>query len=145
VPDDAPHQVDLSALDAATARHMSLQDALADQLRERGIEPRSPGSWQPRFDLAFEHEGRGYVTEVKSGAPVSAQQVRLGVGQILEYSHLMQDGEHRVRPVLLLEGEPPHPWTVLLDGNLGITVIRGDAISASLDRLLLRPDRTPTP
>ena len=47
VPDQAPHEVDLSKLDAATARHMSLQDELADLLIERGIEPRSPASWQP--------------------------------------------------------------------------------------------------
>jgi hypothetical protein len=142
-PDNAPHQVDLSALDAATSRHMSLQDELANHLSERGIEARSPGSWQPQFDLAFEHQGQRYVVEIKSGAPVSAQQVRLGVGQILEYCHLMQDDERRVSPVLLLQGDPPGPWNVLLR-DLGIRVIRGDAISASLDHLLLSQRGAPT-
>lgn len=139
VPDSAPHEVDLSALDAATSRHMALQDELADQLEERGLAPRSPGSWQPQFDLAFEHEGSCYIVEVKSGLPVSAQQVRLGVGQVFEYRHLMDAGEQRVHPVLLLEGEPPYPWNVLLDGDLGIAVVRADAMSGSVDHLLSPP------
>ena len=136
VPDRAPHEVDLSKLDGATARHMSLQDELADQLLERGIEPRSPASWQPQFDLAFEHEGRHFVVEVKTGYPVSAQQVRLGVGQTLEYCHSLRNDKSAPRPVLLLEGEPPAPWSVLLDDELGISVIRADGIASSLDRLL---------
>src|SRR5262249_44642283 len=36
------HLVDLSELDRATERHMNLQDRLAEALRHRGIEPRSP-------------------------------------------------------------------------------------------------------
>lgn len=136
VPDRAPHEVDLSRLDAATARHMSLQDELADQLLERGIEPRSPATWQPDFDLGFEHEGRHFVVEVKTGYPVSTQQVRLGVGQVLEYCHSLRDAESCPRPVLLLEAEPPSPWPVLLQEELGISVIRGDRIASSLERLL---------
>ncbi len=136
VPDRAPHEVDLSKLDAATARHMSLQDEFADQLIERGIEPRSPASWQPQFDLAFEHEGRHFVVEVKTGYPVSTQQTRLGVGQVLEYCHVLRDGESSPRPVLLLEGEPPSPWPVLLHDELGISVIRADGIVSSLNGLL---------
>lgn len=141
VPDRAPHEVDLSELDAATARHMSLQDELADQLIGRGIKPRSPASWQPQFDLAFEHEGRHLVVEVKTGYPVSTQQVRLGVGQVLEYCHALRDGESSPQPVLLLEGEPPSPWPVLLRDELGICVIRADGIARSLD-LLSANERT---
>lgn len=136
VADRAPHEVDLSELDAATARHMSLQDELADELIGRGIEPRSAASWQPQFDLAFEHGGRHFVVEVKTGYPVSAQQVRLGVGQILEYCHSLRDNETTPCPVLLLEGEPPAPWPVLLHDELEVSVIRGDFIASSLDRLL---------
>lgn len=136
VPDRAPHEVDLSNLDAATARHMRLQDDLADQLLERGIEPRSPGPFQPQFDLAFEHSGHHFVVEVKTGDPVSPQQVRLGVGQILEYCHSLRTSGASPRPVLLLENEPPSPWPGLLHDELGIDVIRGDRIASSLDRLL---------
>jgi hypothetical protein len=134
-PDDIVHRVDLSALDAATARHMSMQDELANNLRERGIEPRSPGSWEPQYDLAFEHDGQRYVVEVKSGSPVSSQQVRLGVGQVLEYCYLMRRLGQQLHPVLMLEGDPPNPWGVLAS-DLGIAVIRVAELVASLDRLL---------
>jgi hypothetical protein len=99
-PDDAPHKVDLAALETATARHMALQDE---------------------------------------------QQVRLGVGQILEYCHRMRDATRPARPVLLLEGEPPDPWVALLDDDLGIAVIRSDRLSASIDALLSEPKDTPLP
>lgn len=130
------HQVDFAELDRATKRHMDLQDRLADMLHGRGVEPRSPASWQPQFDLAFEHAGRRFVVEVKSGDPVSVQQVRLGAGQVLEYSHLLRDIDSQdVRAVLLVEVEPPQPWRVLADA-LGIQFLRADQLEKSLSSLL---------
>lgn len=127
--------VDLSELDRATKRHMDLQDCLADALRKRKITPLSPGSWQPQFDLAFEQEGKRYVAEVKSGDPVSAQQVRLGVGQLLEYRHLLGDADSQdVCAVLLVESAPPIPWAVLA-GSAGIQILRADQIEKSLTAL----------
>lgn len=133
-PDDAPHRVDLSALDAATARHMMLQDLLAGRLTARGIRPLSPSATDPAFDLAFEHNGYRYVVEVKSGLPVTPQQVRLGTGQILEYAHLLRDRDRDVIPALLIESEPPSPWTQLAAG-LGIRLVRADALAEGLDSL----------
>ncbi len=135
--DELPvHTIDLSELDRATERHMELQDRLAEALRERGVEPRSPAAWQPRFDLAFEHGGRRFVVEVKSGDPVGAQQARLGAGQVLEYRHLLSDGSSvKVEPVLLFEAEPPYPWTALA-GEIGLRLLRADRLEESLSILL---------
>jgi hypothetical protein len=131
-----PNLVDLSELDRATKRHMELQDRLADQLRGRGLDPRSPGSWQPQFDLAFEHAGIYYVVEVKSGRPVTSQQVRLGVGQVLEYQHLLTtSSSQRVRSALLVEALPPDPWVALAD-SLGVLLLDGDALGESLSLML---------
>lgn len=128
--------VDLAELDRATERHMDLQDRLADALRERDLEPRSPGSWQPQFDLAFEHDGERFVVEVKSGNPVSSQQMRLGSGQVLEYRHLLREFDgHDVHAVLLIEGEPPQPWDVLA-AALGIKLLRASKLEESLTTLL---------
>ena len=129
---------DLAELDRATKRHMDLQDRLADALRRRGVEPRSPGSWQPQFDLAFEHADERFVVEVKSGDPVSAQQVRLGAGQLLEYRHLLRNSDtvsQEAHAVLLVEAEPPHPWTALV-GGVGIRFLRADQLEESLSALL---------
>lgn len=135
--DELPlHLVDLAELDRATKRHMHLQDRLADLLRERGIEPRSPASWQPKFDLAFEHGGKRFVVEVKSGDPVGAQQARLGAGQVLEYRHLLGDGgSTEVEPVLLFEAEPPYPWAALAV-EFGLRLLRDDRLEESLAALL---------
>jgi hypothetical protein len=128
--------VDLAELDRATERHMDLQDRLADALRERGLEPRSPGSWQPQFDLAFEHGGQRFVVEVKSGSPVSAQQMRLGAGQVLEYRHLLRDaGDDDAHAVLLIEEKPPSPWCALVDA-LNIKLLQADELEQSLTTLL---------
>ena len=70
---------------------------------------------------------------MKSGSPVTSQQVRLGVGQVLEYCHLIGDA---ARSVLLVESAPPEPWPAMLPGHLGIGVLRADRLSASLDALL---------
>jgi len=130
------HLVDLVELDRATKRHMDLQDCLADALRSRGVEPRSPGSWQPQFDLAFEHAGKCFVVEVKSGDPVSAQQVRLGAGQVLEYRHLLRGSvSQEVHAVLLIEAEPPNPWSGLAVA-VGIQFLLVDRLEESLAALL---------
>jgi hypothetical protein len=136
-PDDVPLQFDLTKLEGATARHMELQDRLAVSLRERGIEPRSPAPSQPLFDLAFEHAGCRYVVEVKSGLPVTSQQIRLGISQILEYAYVLQDPSDDVIPVLLVEGVPPAPWTELA-AQLRVHVIRADALDTALDNLTRR-------
>lgn len=128
--------VDLSELDRATKRHMDLQDRLADALRGRGIEPRSPAAWQPKFDLAFEHGGRRFVVEVKSGDPVGVQQARLGAGQVLEYRHLLtEDDSTAMEAVLLFEAGPPDPWAALT-AEVGLKLLRADHLEESLATLL---------
>lgn len=127
--------LDLSELDRATRHHMILQDRLARMLRERGIEPRSPGPGQPEFDLAFEHEGKRFVVEIKTSDPVARQQIRLGVGQVLEYRHLLAGERVEVEPVLLFEAEPPDPWKLIAE-RLGLRLLRADRMEQSLSALL---------
>jgi hypothetical protein len=140
-PNDAVHMVDLAALETGTARHMDLQDDLAAALLARGVQPRRPIGSQPVFDLAFEHGGARYVVEVKSGDPASSQQVRYGVGQVLEYTHLLNqqgamiDVAVPVIPVILIESAPPAPWTQLTQ-QLGVRVLIATDLDSGLDALL---------
>lgn len=126
---------DLGALDKATRRHMEMQDALAEHLKERGIKPRSPAPGAPQFDLAFTHNGQTFIAEAKTGVPVSAQQVRLGVGQVLEYCYVARDAWGDVRPLLLLEGQPPEPWEAICL-ELGIGILVADNLSDSVEAVL---------
>jgi hypothetical protein len=134
--DSTLHVVDLAELERATKRHMDLQDRLAETLVARGVEPRSPASWEPQFDVAFEDEGKLYVVEIKSGSPVSAQQMRLGSGQALEYRHLLShNASMDVRAVVMVEGKPPPPW-MQLAARLGIRLLCADQLEPSLSELL---------
>jgi hypothetical protein len=88
--------------------------------------------------LIFGYGGKAFVVEVKSGNPVSAQQVRLGAGQVLEYRDLLRDGQFGlpdVRAVLLLDGEPPLPWREMAR-SLGIWLLNADRLEDSLTDLL---------
>lgn len=139
-----PHRVvDLAELDRATRRHMELQDRLASELRRRGIVPRSPEIWQPQFDLAFEHDGQRWVIEVKTSDPVSAQQVRLGLGQVLEYRHRLScPGAPCVVAALLLETTPADPWSAICQ-DLGVVLVAADRLHEALSQLASGDGRGP--
>jgi hypothetical protein len=131
-----PHVVDLAELDRATKRHMRLQDQLAEALRRRGIEPLSAATSEPKFDLAFEFGSNRYVVEVKGGNPPGSQQVRLGVGQVVEYRHLLAQGQPvDVRPVVLLETGPSYPWPSLAK-EIGLRFLVADRLEESMTALL---------
>jgi hypothetical protein len=97
-----------------------------------------PTGSQPVFDLAFEHNSARYVVEVKSGEPASSQQVRYGVGQVLEYTHLLNQQAAAAMPVMsviLIETAPPAPWAELAE-QLGIRFLVIADLQAGLDALL---------
>lgn len=118
---------DWNALDEASRAHMQLQNSLAEYVKSLGVEPRSPGSAEPEFDLAWEHEGTTVVVEVKSANQTNhRQQARLGVGQVLEYAAILNsDNPGDYRPVLLL-GESPTDYDYLLATSSGVIVIGPD-------------------
>lgn len=129
---------DWNALDESSRAHMQLQNALADYARSLGVEPRSPRSFDPAFDLAWEHDGTTVIIEVKSANEANhRQQARLGIGQVLEYAAVLNDevpGDYR--PVLLL-GQSPTDLDYLLATTSGVVVIGPDQFNElGLEELL---------
>lgn len=83
----SPHRyVDLDAVDRALAAHEGTLAKLARVVRQSGFEPLTAASPDLAFDLAW-HRGRTvHVAEVKSLTESNeAQQLRLGLGQVLDY------------------------------------------------------------
>ncbi|MBA4021638.1 MAG: hypothetical protein C0482_04685 [Gordonia sp.] len=97
---------DLAALDRGTAAHTETIRLLSTYLFEYGIQTHDPVPGAPLFDAGWSWRGDIYIAEVKSlGVSVAAetQQIRLGLGQILDYSYQLNNG---ARPVLVLERSP---------------------------------------
>lgn len=121
-------EVDLSGLDVGTAAHqetLALLIALLAPTVVQGLsEPKVDAAWLSRTDAATL-----VIAEVKSltGAH-QAQQIRLGIGQILDYVVTLRagspDGVDTIWPVLVLEKEPDDPerWVaVAAAGGIELT------------------------
>ncbi len=112
--------LDLSRLDKATARHEATVGALIAHLSRQGIEACTYASGAPEFDAGWSRGEDIFVAEVKSltGARED-QQIRLGVGQILDYAQQLRNAcpSTVIHPVLVLEKRPSAArWTALAEG-----------------------------
>jgi hypothetical protein len=111
--------VEVTSREAVTARdpdaagrglraHNRLQNRLNDLVEAAGhtpIDPESP--IDPAFDLAWFVEQTLFVVEVKSCTQDNqTQQLRLGIGQVLDYEDTLLARGHTVQPVLYLEQQP---------------------------------------
>ena len=107
-----------------------MQNALAEVLRQAGIEPRSRLPREPNFDIAWETEGTVFVAEVKSITDDNEEeQLRLGLGQVLRYRHRLQAlGHDHVVAVLAPERAPrDSSWRDLCD-EVGVVLLAKDEI-----------------
>lgn len=98
--------IDLGALDAGTAAHENVVRLLGEYLEHKGIDPQRSPRRGPAFDIGWKRGHTYFVGEVKSlGGASEDQQIRLGLGQVLDYAHQLAD-RHKVQPVLILERQP---------------------------------------
>lgn len=109
--------LDLSFLDKASAVHELTVGSLIVHLSEQGIEARTHAPGAPEFDAGWSRGADVFIAEVKSltGARED-QQIRLGVGQVLDYSHQIRTKypKCRIQPVLVLEKRPSDArWSTL--------------------------------
>jgi hypothetical protein len=81
-------KVDRDQIDAATAAHEETIRALIAHLHQDDVEVRGPWRGGPRFDAGWTRGRTVYIAEVKSllGARQD-QQIRLGLGQLLDYGY----------------------------------------------------------
>ena len=90
--------------------HKRTRNALAAHLISSGIQPLDPTPSDPPFDLAWRKGEILYVAEVKSLTRENEEhQLRLGLGQLLRYCHLLRKRAEHVVPVLVPELKPRDP------------------------------------
>jgi hypothetical protein len=113
--------LDLSLLDKGRAAHESTVAALIAHLSGQALKARTHAPGAPEFDAGWSNGRDVFVAEVKSltGARED-QQIRLGIGQVLDYTYQLRSAHpgRRIRPVLVLEKRPTDArrWTALSRG-----------------------------
>jgi hypothetical protein len=83
------------------------QNTLAGVLTSQWLSPRSPGVREPQYDLAWIAGEQVHVAEVKSLTRDNEEhQLRLGLGQVLRYRHVLSIRDQTARAVLAVEQAP---------------------------------------
>jgi hypothetical protein len=119
-----PFSVDPDLVDRALRAHARTQEELAAAVRAAGKAPRSPSPGEPAFDLAWEDDGSICVAEVKSLSGTNDEkQLRLALGQVLRYAHLLRAKGRPVRCFIATESQPADETWSHLCSDLGVTLL----------------------
>ena len=122
--DRDPHSVDPNLVDRALRGHRRTQNLLHDVLVEAGLTPRSPVAGEPEFDIGWEDGDSLCIAEVKSMSHANEEkQLRLAVGQVLRYAHLLSAGQRPVCRFIALERQPQDPSWLELTAELDIRLM----------------------
>lgn len=125
---------DPDAIDRGTNAHKRVQNQLADAVQARGWEPRSPSDSDPLFDIGWIAADAAWIAEVKSLTPANEErQLRLGLGQVLSYAHLVDWGFEDNHPVLAVEREPSLDYWPDLCQSHGVALSWPDVFDELLD------------
>ena len=118
-----PHAKDPNEIDRYTIGHAKTQNALEAYAKARGWNTMSPKA-EPHYDVAWDVGGMLFVAEVKSlTAANEAKQVRLAIGQVLDYQQMLASLQRPVRPVIALEMEPASNRWEAICARHGITLV----------------------
>jgi hypothetical protein len=116
-----PFSIDPNLVDRGLRGHARTQNALAALV---GDAVRKPKPEEPQYDLAWQEGDVLYVAEVKSLTLANEErQLRLGLGQVLRYAHLLSDRAIHIQPVLAVERRPSDDSWAALCGKLGVRLI----------------------
>jgi hypothetical protein len=106
----APGAPDPDLVGRGNRAHRHTRNALAAHLESLEIQPLDYTRSDPPFDLAWWKDEALYVAEVKSITRENEEhQLRLGLGQLLRYCHLLRRRAEHVVPVLVPERMPRDP------------------------------------
>lgn len=102
-----PRNDEIDKYGAACNAHKKLQNRLADIAKDKGCNPKKSKDPSCDFDIGWElSDDCCVLVEVKSLRGDETGQLRLGLGQILDYAQSFETSDCRVKPVLYVEREP---------------------------------------
>ena len=128
-------EVDPALRKRGNKAHMNIQNELAKAVRSAELQPRRPRSGDPKFDVAWQRGATVFVAEVKSLTKENEErQLRLGLGQVLSYAHLLAwPGVEDVQPVLAVERRPTEKYWEALCAEHGVRLIWPDVFQEVFD------------
>jgi hypothetical protein len=131
VSDRDPFTIDPTLVERGLRGHAITQNRLRGFILARGLRPKKPKPGEPEYDLAWVVDGTIYVAEVKSITNANQEkQLRLGLGQVLRYRHLLAQNGATVRAVLVAEKEPADPTWIELCSTHDVILVWPDSMKA---------------
>lgn len=128
-----PFTVDPDLVDRGLRGHAATQNALARFLAGQGIAARRPSASEPDFDLAWVHRGWWYVAEVKSLTGANeTKQLRLALGQVLDYQDRLLTRHSNVRAVVVVERRPTDSRWIQLCERHEVTLVWPEVLETVL-------------
>lgn len=104
--------------------HNSTQEKLRRMILDSRMTPLSPGDNACDFDIAWETPDCFFVAEVKSIRDQNERmQLRLGLGQVLQYTVMLRRAKERVQPVLAVERKPKDSSWVEICESVGVRLV----------------------
>ena len=118
-----PFDTDPDRIDRGLRAHRRVQNALAGYVTSIGYRPISPGLGDPSFDAGWWSDDVFFVAEAKSMTVANeSAQLRLGLGQVLDYGDQIERHGHQVRRVLAVERPPSEDRWIELCDQVGVTL-----------------------
>jgi hypothetical protein len=115
----SPFATDPNLLDRALQLHSITQNTVANWVIGHGLFPLSPTGDSCDFDIAWDSPNGRVVCEVKSLSDKNEKhQFRLGLGQVLEYSHQLS-----ATPILIFSKRPTNRLLIETAIKSGIGVL----------------------
>lgn len=106
------------------AAHDELQNTLARLALDAGRRPLSPCPNDPQFDIAWHDGNTLIVVEVKSTTESNeVHQVRLAIGQIMEYTGILSAVHSQVRAVIAVERPISRSSLITACEQAGVTIV----------------------
>jgi hypothetical protein len=117
-------QIDLDAIERRSRLHDELVSEVERAIREEGQQPLWHLHRSCAYDIGWQAGQVANVVEVKTTTSRNeTQQMRLGLGQVLEYrEELLRAGASRVRPHLVVSREPNNDSLLAACERAGVTV-----------------------
>ena len=119
-----PFDVVPDVVDRARTAHHDTVEARAQYVKTNGLTPLLPIPAGPQYDLAWLDGPILYVAEVKSTTDENEErQLRLGLGQVLRYRHLLSAKYSTIAAWLVPERQPSDPSWVELCDDLDVSLV----------------------